>query len=221
MGIHYRDFLRIKNKMKRNNNTTIQLVLRFLVTDIIILGLSLAGCQNDDSTYKTFTMEEGVVHFSIEYPSVYKTNYIQSAEISGNKDQKSAYFSLDGPLNKKTKDYAHILIASAPPDSLIPDAQEGIVRAERQASKWQGYELQKKAELVVDGYRAYRIDYKIINIVPVIAEDSNEPFYKVYREVRFDAKGYTWMIQISSDSSTAEADKADIEHILATFKVLD
>ncbi len=189
---------------------------------ILLFGVTVYGCtDNSENTHKTFIMEEGVVHFSLEYPSKYKIDSNKPAETEGNRFEKSTYFSLDGPLNQQVNDYVNILIAVAPPDDLIHDAEGAIERAEKQAAKWDGYELFGKSEIEVSGYQGYRIDYRMVNIVPVIAGDSEEPRYSVYRDVRFDAKGYVWMIQISSDSSTAEEDKEDFEHILKTFKVLE
>jgi len=41
------------------------------------------------------------------------------------------------------------------------------------------------------------------------------------REVYFDYNGLIWRIDIRSDSTTAEEDKADFEHVLQTFKILN
>lgn len=124
------------------------------------------------------------------------------------------------PKIKGINDYTYILVAAVPPDELVPDAKAAIERAERLASSWADYELLDKYELTIDGMHTYRLDYQNRNIVPAIAGVSG-PRIEVIREVRFDAKGYVWMIQIDSDSSTAEADKADFEHILETFQILD
>jgi len=135
--------------------------------------------------------------------------------------EHTALFSLDGPPLRGNNDYARIVVAASLPDDVIPDAKVGIELAERNASSWKGYELIKKCVTEVAGYHAYRIDYRIVNIIPALAGEAGDLPFKIYREVRFDTKGYVWMIEISSPSSTAESDEADFEHILETFKTLD
>jgi hypothetical protein len=43
----------------------------------------------------------------------------------------------------------------------------------------------------------------------------------VGRCVYFDQGGLVWMIRVTSTEEVAEETKADFEHILETFKVLD
>jgi hypothetical protein len=195
-------------------------ILLYIV--LLIFCFTVGSCEIEDTgRYKTFTMYEGVIHFSLESPEKYKIDSNRPAEAEGDRIQQSTLLSLDGPLNKIINDYTKIIVSAGLPEPLLPNAQGAIARIEKQAAKWDGYELLNKSEIEVSGYQGYRIDYRMVNIVPVIAGDSEEPRYSVYRDVRFDAKGYVWMIQISSDSSTAEEDKEDFEHILKTFKVLE
>jgi hypothetical protein len=192
----------------------------FCITIILLLNMMFSGCDSGGvNSYKTFVLNEGAVHFSLEYRTYYKVDYLKPAEAIGDNEQQSMYFTLVGPLIREINDYTSIHVAVGPPDELIPDAKSAIERAERNASSWADYELLNKCETTIDGVPAYRIDYQNRNIVPAIA--GGEPRIEVIREVRFDAKGYVWMIQIRSDSSTAESDKADFEHIVATFKILD
>jgi hypothetical protein len=44
---------------------------------------------------------------------------------------------------------------------------------------------------------------------------------RITREVYFNYDGLIWNIQIDSDESVAEQAKADFEHLLKTFKILD
>jgi hypothetical protein len=188
---------------------------------ILLLSLVLPGCQNRDvNSYKTFTLNEGAVHFSLEYRTYYKIDSLKPAEATGDLMQQSMFFTLISPKIKGVNDYTYIHVVVDKPDEITPDAKSATERAERNASSWADYKLLDKYETTVDGVLAYRLDYQNRNIVPAIAGVSG-PSIEVIREVAFDAKGYVWMIQIRSVSSTAEADKADFEHILQTFKILD
>jgi hypothetical protein len=192
----------------------------FCITILLLLSMIFSGCDNGGvNSYATFVLNEGSVHFSLEYRTYYEIDYLKPAEATGHSGQQSMFFDLISPKIKGINDYTYIHVAASPPDQLIPDAKSAIERAERNAASWADYKLLSKYELTIDGVHAYRIDYQNRNIVPAIA--GGEPRIEVIREVRFDAKGYVWMIQIRSDSSTADADKSDFEHILQTFKILD
>ncbi|MBN1643307.1 MAG: hypothetical protein JW856_00580 [Dehalococcoidales bacterium] len=172
------------------------------------------------NSYNTYEMNEGTIHFSLEYRNYYKVEVVHPGNDTGNATKDIMYLYLISPKIKQTNDYTRIKIIVGKPDDLTPDAKSAIERAERNAASWADYKLLDKYELTIDGVHAYRIDYQNRNIIPAIAGVSG-PRIEVIREVDFDANGFSWMIQMSSDSSTAEADKADFEHILQTFKILD
>jgi|WetSurMetagenome_2_1015567.scaffolds.fasta_scaffold460711_1 hypothetical protein len=193
-----------------------------LVFVFVILCFMLNGCNNTNTNlYKTFILNEGTVHFSLEYRTYYKIKEVMPGASSGDVLKDLMVLTLIGPLAKGTKDHTLINVIVDKPDELVPDAKTGIERAEKMAAKWNDYKLLNKYELAIDGVQAYRIDYQNRNIVPAIAETSNQHFISVYREVRFDANGYVWMIQMESDSSTAETDAIDFDHIIETFKILN
>ena len=197
-------------------------ILLFYVAGLSILGLAFSGCQNSDvNSYKTFTLDEGTIHFSLEYRTYYKVKEVKPGADTGDIVKDIMYLTLISPRVKATRDHTYIDVITAKPNELVPDAKTGIERAERNASSWADYKLLDKYELTIDGVKAYRIDYQMRNIVPAIAGVSNIPFIEVTREVNFDANGFVWMIQMRSDSSTAEDDKVDFEHIIQTFRILE
>ena len=197
-------------------------ILLFYVAGLSILGLTFSGCQNSDvNSYKTFTLDEGTIHFSLEYRTYYKVKEVKPGADTGYIGKDIMVFTLISPRVKETRDHTYINVIVDKPDELITDAKTGIERAERNASSWADYKLLDKYELTIDGVKAYRIDYQMRNIVPAIAGVSNIPFIEVTREVNFDANGFVWMIQMRSDSSTAEDDKVDFEHIIQTFRILE
>jgi len=192
------------------------------VTFLLTLCLVFNGCQdNNTDSYKTFVLDKGTVHFSLEYRTFYKVKEVKPGEDTGDVVRDIMYLTLVSPLMKGAYDYTSIDVIADKPGYLLTDAKSAIERAERLASSWGDYKLLDKYELNIDGVKAYRIDYQHRNIVPALAGVSNEPAIEVYREVHFDANGFVWMIQMSSDSSTAEDDKADFEHIIQTFKILE
>jgi hypothetical protein len=188
---------------------------------VLILVPAIIGCnQADENTYKIFTLDEGTVHFSFEYRTYFQIKEVEPGENTGVPTQDIAYVTLIGPFIKEAKDYTSINVIADKPDKLIPDAKSGIERAERNASSFPDYKLLYKSEMIIDNVPAYRIDYTHRNIQPIDRGLSKPPF-EVYREVDFDSKGFVWMIQMRSDSTTAEDDKPNFEHIIKTFKILD
>lgn len=193
--------------------------LLLLVSVLLLLGTIFSGCR-DVNSYKTFVLNEGTVHFSFEYRTYYKIDEVKPGGNTGVSTKDLMYVTLISPRIAGTKDYTRIDIIVDKPDWLVPDAKSGIERAERNYSSWKYYKLLDKFDISIDGLHAYRLDNEMINIVPAIA-GTGKPAIEVDRTVEFDAKGFVWFIQMTSDSSTAEADKADFEHILQTFKILD
>jgi hypothetical protein len=191
-------------------------IFMFLLSCIIFVSCT----PEDVNSFKTFTLKEGTVHFSFEYRAYYNIKEVEPGENTGVPTQDICSVTLVSPLIKEIHDYTTIDIIVVKPDNLIPDALSGIIRAEKNASSWTGYKLLDKSNPLIDNHTAYRIDYTDRNPIPALG-GIKESFFEVIREVRFDSKGFRWMIQIKSDSSTAEADKSDFEHILQTFKVLD
>jgi hypothetical protein len=165
-------------------------------------------------------MDEGMINFSLDYPSDYKIDYLEPADTTGDPTIQSAYLSFKGPKDRNVNDYTRIGIGVNPPDNYAKDAKNLSEIAEKKAASWKYYELFYKGETNVSGMHAYRLDFQNIDIVPAIAGDG-EPGIEVTRRVDFDANGFIWTIYIISPASTAETDKVDFEHILDTFTILN
>lgn len=195
-------------------------ILLFMVV-LAVTCLMPFSCNNTGvSSYKTYVMDEGLVHFSLEYPANYLIDYVEYAESFTEKSRSSAHFFIMGPKDRHVNDYAYISVGANLPDRLAPDAKSLHERAETKAESWKYYELIYKGEMIIDGISAYRLDYQNIDILPAIADDGN-PGIEVMRRVDFDANGLVWTIYITSPLSTAEVDKAHFEHFLETFQILE
>ena len=194
--------------------------IKTLIVNILLLLCLICASCTDVNSYKTYTLTEGTVHFSLEYRAYYKIKEGHPGDDTGYATKDLMYFTLISPKIKETRDYTYIKVIVDKPDSFASDAKEEAERAERMAAKWNDYELINKEEITIDGVKAYRLDYQNQNIVPAIAGVGG-PRIAVYREVHFDANGFIWMIQMMSDSTTAEADKPDFEHIIQTFNILE
>lgn len=201
-------------------NTMKNLVI--FINVIIFTGcLMSGGCNSADvNSYKTYVMDQGLVHFSLEYPANYMVDYVEYAESSSDKSRSSAIFSIMGPKDRHVNDYTDVCVVVDLPDRLMPDAKSLHERSETNAESWKYYELIYKGEMIINGISAYRLDYQNIDILPAIANDGG-PGIEVMRRVDFDADGRVWTIYMTSPLSAADADKVHFEHILETFEILE
>jgi hypothetical protein len=195
---------------------------RLLIILVLFLPiLALFNCQNNNTnSFKTFVMNEGVIHFSVEYPANYEIDYLHPAEATGNYMDRSAALFLKGPKDINGNSKTNLSVGASPPDSYASDAKSLSERVETNAASWKDYKLLYKGEITIDGIQAYRLDFQVIDIVPAIA-GNDEPGLELDRYVQFDANGYIWTIYIQSHTPTAETDKEIFEHVLATLKILD
>jgi hypothetical protein len=185
--------------------------MTLFLTAILILSILiflLPGCGESNSPFHTFTMQNGLANFSFEYNSSFRV--------------KESYTvpQISAVTIEQRKGNARILIGVAPPDSVVPNAKASIIRAENNAASWKGYKLLGESELLVDNVQAYRFDSEQKDIGGILSGASPTATV-IYREVRFDAKGFGWMIQMESPTSSTTADEADFTHILQTFKILN
>ena len=191
----------------------------FMLIMLLLFLPIFSGCiSSNDPYFKTFTFPDGLVNYSFEYSSKYKVKeHYTDRRYPGNEFQA---VTLIGQFLDKVNPYTTIKIFISPPRDARPNKEEAIARAEYQASSFPDYKLLGKSELTVDNISALRIDFIERNLMPV-KRVSKGPHDDVTLEVDFDTPGFTWMITMTSDLSTADADKPDFEHILQTFKILN
>ena len=185
-----------------------------------LIILALTGCFNTNSSgYQTFVMSEGAAQFSFEYSSKYKIGDYKPL-IDTLKFRELASVSLIAPFNKQSKDFTSILFLVWAVDILAPNAESQMEMVIKKASTSMDFKLLEQTGVTVSNVPAKLIAYTERNIQP-IDRGLKEPPFEVWREVFFDYNGLIWEIEMRSDSSTAEEDKADFEHILQTFKILN
>lgn len=187
---------------------------------ILATLLMTSGCSGADG-YKTFTIGEGIAKFSFDYSSRYKVKeYYAHDNITA--------VHIRGPFNKEANDYTLIDVIVVPTTSFYPDAESAINDLIRKRSGDSVFEFKvlEQGDLMVAGIPAKFIVYQERDLTRAIADmyadnDSKKTAYEVCREIDFVYNDLLWIISIDSDVSTAEADKANFEHVLQTFKILN
>ena len=189
---------------------------------VLLASITLFGaCQvRSGSTYKTFSMTEGIAHFSFEYPSKYEiTDYYSDNEI--------LTVTLTEPFNKQAKDSTKISVGIVPGNENYP--QDYINSLIRKRSSDPDFNLQEleQADLFVSGKQAKLFVYQERDLGRIMAgvyygtNEDISTLNEIIREAIFYYNNLAWVIAIDSDSSTAEVDKADFDHVIQTFKILE
>lgn len=215
----------------------------FLASTIFIMSLiastiSLA-CEPENKTitkltdgvyYNVYTQTEGIAHFSLEYGTKFKYNGVVKLENWA----FSVWF--EGPPVSDKTGTTHTAFGVNIWDTKSKTAPYSIASTSDTARTWLNKRLSRieeinmsgflegklldKSEITVDGVRADKIIFlEGLNIAPRM-DGIKEQFYWVKRQVFFDYNGLIWIIEMSSDQSTAAVDGKDFEHILQTFKFL-
>jgi|WetSurMetagenome_2_1015567.scaffolds.fasta_scaffold378016_2 hypothetical protein len=194
---------------------------------VILLAMSLipSGCSQADG-HKTFTMKEGIARFSFEYSAHYKVKEHYA-------DYQITAVHLRGPFNKEANDYTLINISIVRAGGVFaPNAESkisGLIKG-RSGDPLFEFKVLEQVDLNIADIPAKLIAYQERDITRAMAgmyakmsgnNDSQTVAYEVCREVSFVYNDLLWTISIDSDVSTAEAEKADFEHVLQTFKILE
>ena len=214
--------------------TNMKLGLRLVLIALLVTALlSLAGCDSTDGGYCTFTERNEMCSFSFDYPPYYNQGGARN-----NLDYIRPYvaFSLIGPLE-------NIVLIVPDPDndtvgtvtsSYAPAYIEGMVITPKDDSsdaksrldswisdleRWDNYELFERSSVTVSGIEGELIYYVVDWILLVPAGEG--PDLKYVREVYFDYDGLIWKLKATSEFEMVDQVKADFEHILETFQILD
>jgi len=198
-------------------------IILFAAGILLLASTTLFGaCQDtNNSPYKTFTMTEGIAHFSFEYSSQYDIK-----ESVSNEDKGISYVTLVGPYNRDAKDTPEIgvIVGSPSSENYAEDKINNLITKFSDDPDFNLQELEQ-ADLLISGIPAKLFVYQERDLGRIIAGIyagvDTSAVIEVIREVLFTYNSCDWMIYIDSDSSTAEADKTDFDHVIQTFKILE
>jgi hypothetical protein len=168
--------------------------------------------------YFIYTLQQGVRHFSIEYPAHFNVTTVQLLEA-----EKYTMVDIYGPFMKKERVRTRIWVTVSQKESQPQDAITALDATLSIARTLPGYNMMERNTLNVNGikaeqveyfYYASRSDYEVnilkLEVAPTVA-----------REVCFLYGGAIWTMSMTSYEATVEADKLYFEHLLETFKVLN
>ena len=191
-----------------------QLLLCLVLAFLCIIPTTGAGCTKCEG-YKQLSVEEGIAHFSFEYPCNWEIGIVDTSEDYTDVSVTGAHIRTRGAhLPSST----WILFVDWP-DGDIPSAAAAM---EDSLSFWEtqdAFELLERSVVEIAGVRA-----ELVVFLDEISRDwvrVPEPVPSISRELYFDCGGLIWNIYCSSILDAAEADNVHFEHLLETFRILD
>jgi len=185
------------------------LLLILLLTSLMLI---LPGCNN--SEYRTFTFKRGV-NFTFEYPSHYKMNSMRSY-VEGKGAAGVTFFD---KLSSKDSIYGFIFVTIEDASEKYPNAKTAI---EQIASNELKKDILERSTVIINGIPGELIVYSHkLGVIEERLPYESSKIIRINRTVYFDHSGLIWGIEIESDEDKAEQAKADFEHLLETFRILD
>lgn len=185
-----------------------------VLVGLFIALLLAASCSN--SPYKTFTLRRGVGHFSLEYPVSYDIGKVEVRSDLGYTDMTLLRRSIEG----QEEDFSMITVAVNTIDEYETNIPIAVEHYLAQVGKWPDFRLLSPPSTVVvttDNISAQQFTFSN-------SRATRPQPLTIITEVRwvvlFERDGLIWEMTHQSDAATAEADKADFEHLLQTFKIL-
>ena len=209
----------------------------------IVIGVlaGFVGC-NASQGYKTATIKNKMTSFSFEYPARltrdgpdYFTHVITSGALSVGTTLSLSSRSKPMPINVPdpgagklstfTTGYRPISIEihvfdAKPYTSTAQDGKGRLEHSLSQQARWENYQLIERSQIRVSGIEAEFAYYAVDAYFPYPKEGDLKLEY--VREVYFDYGGYIWNIEgTAHGTDVLDQIKADFDHIIQTFKILE
>ncbi len=193
---------------------------RLIPALLLCLLLALAGCRGNSQPtgYRVYTLTEGVGHVTFEYPARFT---LASEQVL--KDVGYTMVDLESPMSKKDRTRTRLwTTATQSPVGLGP-AHSYLEACVATASTLPGYRFIETTALTIDGNPAEEVAY--FYYAPRTDFESQmlnlEPVPTITRQVFFTHGDCAWVIGMTSNENTAQADLVDFEHLVATYRVLN
>jgi hypothetical protein len=204
------------------------LMILMAMSMLLILSMALASCEDSGTGYKTMTVKNRIANFSFEYRSFYKDvegPYVLDSSahrftgVSVLASKKTAPVPNPEPGGDGTvgMEYVPAFIevraadAAKYPDLPAKVRIDGLLESE---STWPNYKLMERTTVVVAGVEAELVAFQVDGFFgppPML--------YKAL--VYFDLDGIYWDIDVEGELEMAEIMRADLDHVLQTFKILE
>ena len=143
-----------------------QLFLALALVMMICL-LALSGCS-----YRTFTLKEGIAHFSFEYPSNYKIHSVEVGDIYRRRGEYTDINMFTPKVGEKSLAEVHdaeIRIAIHQADSGVSNSTEALESFLSDSSKfYKDFKLFERSDITVDGIQGERVVFSYTSLIVMV-----------------------------------------------------
>ncbi|MBM4432720.1 MAG: hypothetical protein FJ025_01805 [Chloroflexi bacterium] len=217
--------------MTANRRSTKRLA-QFMFAVLASVSLFLTACHEDvhvsPDGYKTMTVRNDIASFSFEYRAYYSD--IAGPRIVDSDAHRFTYVDIPAPQETMTvanpspegkgemvRMYyvpAFVNIMAADASKFPMPASERIEGHISSWSSWPNFKLLERSMVMVDDAPAELIAYQVDGFFA-------RPALKYQIDVAFDRNNLQWDFLVEADIDMAEIVRADLDHIIETFKILD
>ena len=205
--------------------------LHIILFGILLIGtLALAACSRSESPseYKTLTVKNHIANFSLEYRAYY--NDLDGPHIVDSTTDRFTAVDILAPKTYETMGNpepggggivdmtyvpAHINIRAS--DVTKNPERPAAVRINDSISgwgKWPHFQLLERSNVTVSGVQAELIAYQVDGFFV-------GPDLEYCTKLSFDYNGLQWDIESEAGINMSAMIRADFDHVVETFKILE
>lgn len=205
-----------------------------LVAISLLSILAMTGCNLSDSGFKSVTIENELCHYSLEYPAYYDKDIWDNLEfkvpythLSLIAPEISEAAEIPDPSSGEMKAvvghyspaFIHVIVSDSKEYwgesySATDDLEEVL----KDMAKWENFELLERAPMTVAGIEGEMVAYLVDSLIAWFTGSAGLEYNCA---VYFDYNGLIWEIAAGCNQEIMEQVRADFEHIVETFTILD
>ncbi len=192
-------------------------VYRRIGVPLLLVMLLLASAASGCSSYSKYTLRNGAVKFSLEYPPSYLTprEYIDQSE-----NPVGLGFDLRHSEEDPMRD-AYIWVGVITPGEIFPDYRTSMEFDLRMDLSDQLAGLVERSPITVDSARGEQVVYPYTWLRVIEGSTELNKTAAITYAAYFEHNGFLWGIGVKSTAGRADEAKADFEHIVQSFRFLD
>ena len=188
---------------------------------ILLVMLLLASVMSGCSRNRKYTLYNGAVRFSLEYPPSYLP---PNADTDQSENPVGLRFDLRHPEQDPMRDayiWVDVIRTSGITPDYIADLEFDLVVA--QADQLEGqFQLVERSPITVDGAQGEQAVYRymwrtVVDGSPKLNIGTPATTYAAY----FEHNGFVWSIGVKSTADRADEAKADFELMVRSFRFPD
>jgi hypothetical protein len=207
--------------------------LYLLLTAMMLISVVMsAGCSSDTNdtsytgptSYRSYTLSEGLVHFSFEYPTNYDEMF---TEMLHSWVAATSFRSIEeeGWIIERSYLYIFIVEAGGIGTTDAEAALENEIESFASDEEYSDFEILDRSPVTIAGVAGEQVTFSYYFAETTPPCDGGPvlklPATLIVRCAYFECNGFVWEIFLQSTEGVADEDEVHFEHILETFTILE